>query len=170
MNPVSKLGLVLITAALSALAGNIFTLQGPGLTITYSTGRGLGPQKLSGIYLFLKSYEYRVTISCDGKALFMVLRLEDLLSSAGSLEEKALIKKVVEGWSEVSFRPERRGAYALLVKNLEESRLSASFAVFTTKVLEVDFLMDTMVAITIGVFLVVIGLTLNAVSQRRLRK
>jgi len=159
MNAVAKLGLVILVASLSALAGNIISdLRFFG---SYSSSGPLA-SGISGKLVFLKSTEYSISLTTDGTVEFMVLRLGDMMRPDVNYAEMALAYQTISGGCEVSFRPDRRGVYALVFRNLSDRRLNLGYVFRApTSIFEQDYLLDSATVASAGLALAAAGLVIG---------
>lgn len=163
MNALAKLGLIILMASLSALAGNIVSnLRFLGSS---STSGYLQPG-ISGELLFLKSIDYSISLTTDGTIEFMVLKLSDMMKRDVNYTELAVVYEIIRGGGEVSFRPDRRGVYAFVFRNPSGRRLSLAYVLRApTSIFEQDYLLDSVVVASVGLILTVAGLIVGKRSK-----
>jgi len=181
LNILFKLGLIIIVASLSTLCGNSLTVFGRSGGSSYQTE--VVPETYAGVCQFLVSYNYTVSINSNATVEFMVIPFNQLFEQYGRHNDHAIASVVIDNWGKLTFRPDRRGIYALVFMiadsettcyqclNLSEdfpiTQATVSFSMLTTRGFEWDFLYDSLIIATLGGVLTVAGLLVEKAFKRR---
>ena len=166
MNILFKLGLVIIVASLSALSGNALTVfrgtGGSSLSTINAT-----PETYVGVFQFLTSYNYTVSINSNATVEFTVIPFNHMFEQYGDPSDYAIASEVVDNWGKLTFRPDRRGIYALVLKAVDSEVATTSVSILVTRVFEWDFFYDSLIIASLGGALSISGLVVEKVFKRR---
>ena len=166
MNVLSKIGLIIIVASLSALCGNSFIIfRGSG-------GSSLPmvrvvPETYAGVCTFLVSYNYTMTINSNATVEFMVIPFNHLFEQYGKHNDYAIANLTIDNWGKLTFKPDKRGVYALVFKTANSEVAMVSFSMLTTRGFEWDFLWDSFIIAASGGVLILAGFLVEKVFNRR---
>jgi len=165
LNVLSKLGLIIIAASISALCGNSLTVfRGSGGS-SYPTVQVV-PETYDGVCQFLVSYNYTLTINSNGTVEFMVIPFIYLFEQYGRHNDYAVASVVIDNWGKLTFKPDRRGIYALVLKTADSDVALASFSILTIRIFEWDFLWDSLAIVAVGGILAIAGLIVERFFKR----
>jgi len=182
LNILSKIGLIIIVASLSTLCGNSLTVFGRSWGSSYPPLQVV-PETYAGFCQFLVSYNYTISINSNATVEFMVIPFNQLFEQYGRHNDHAIASVVVDNWGKLTFRPDRRGIYALvfmtadsettcyhclnLSGDLPTAQTIVSFSMLTTRVFEWDYLYDSLIIAASGGVLTVAGLLVEKFFKRR---
>ena len=166
MNILFKLGLIIIVASLSTLCGNSLKVFGGSLNSSVPTTLVV-PGTYAGDCEFLVSYNYAVTINSNATLEFMVIPFNHLFEQYGEHNDYAITSVVVDHWGKLTFRPDRRGVYAFVLKTVDSEVALASVGILVTRVFEWDFFYDSLIIAVVGGALSIAGLVIEKVFKRR---
>lgn len=166
MRVLSKLGLMIIAASLSALCGNSLTVF-RGSVGSPSPRVEVLPETYGGICQLLVSYNYSITINSDEPVEFMVIPFNQLFEQYGKHSDYAIASMVIENWGKLTFKPYRRGIYALALRTADSEAAMASFSILAIRVFELDFLYDSLIIAASGGLLSLAGLLIEKGLKRR---
>jgi len=165
LNIISKLGLIIIVASLSTLCGNTLQIFGGSLN-SYIPTTLVMPGTYAGDCEFLVSYNYAVTINSNATIEFMVIPFNQLFEQYGEHSDHAITNAVVENWGTLTFRPDRRGVYGLVLRTTDSETAMAGVGILATRVFEWDFFYDSLIIAVFGGALGVVGLVVERVFKR----
>jgi len=165
LNNLSKIGLIIIVASLSTLGGNSLQVFGGSLSSSIPTTLVV-PGTYAGDCEFLVSYNYTITINSNATVEFMVIPFNQLFEQYGEHNDYAIASVVVDNWGKLTFKPDRRGIYALVLRTSDSEVAMASMSVLVTRVFEWDFLYDSLIIAAIGGILSIAGLVVEKVFKR----
>jgi hypothetical protein len=166
LNILFKLGLVIIVASLSALCGNTLTVFRGTIGSSLPTVNA-APETYAGVFQFLVSYNYTVSINSNATVEFMVIPFNHMFEQYGNPSDYAITSVVVDNWGKLTFRPDRRGIYALVLKAVDSEVATTSVSILATRVFEWDFFYDSLMIAVVGGALSIAGLVIEKFFKRR---
>jgi hypothetical protein len=85
----------------------------------------------------------------------------------GNPSDYAITSVVVDNWGKLTFRPDRRGIYALVLKAVDSEVATTSVSILATRVFEWDFFYDSLMIAVVGGALSIAGLVIEKFFKRR---
>ncbi|MEM2939997.1 MAG: hypothetical protein QW304_00370 [Thermoproteota archaeon] len=165
MNTLFKLGLIIVAASLSALCGRSFASFRSGVNLSENIWIEPGPDY--GSCMFLASYNYSAVINSNATLEFMVIPFNHLFEPYERYGDYAVASAVIDGWGKLSFKPPRRGIYALVFRTLDSGGAIGSLTMLSTGIFEWDFLWDSLIIATFGMIISLAGLLIEKGLKRR---